>query len=99
MKSLSFVLNIVSAMFAFTAAILWWQASVRLVRSNYDGPMASEYTAFHGGRGPVAVATNGEHFDVIPTLNLQSRLNSWAAKAAAVAAMFQGINALLPSPD
>lgn len=96
MKYLVSALNIVSALAALTAAILWWRASVRLVRSDYDGPMAGEYVSFHGGRGPVAVAPNGVRFEVVATLALQAKLNSLAAKAAAVAALLQGINALLP---
>lgn len=68
MKYLSFALNIMSAVFAFAAAILWWLASVRVVRSDYDGPMESAYQGFMGGRDSVGMTPDGERFDLIATL-------------------------------
>jgi len=95
MKYLLFILNIASAILAFVAAALWWQASIRIVRSDYDGPMESSYIGFLGGRDSVGKTPDGTRFEVIATLLQQSRFNSWAAKAAALAAILQGINVLI----
>lgn len=95
MKTLFVSLNVLSALAAFVAAVLWWRSSVCFVRSDYDGPMDSAYLAFMGGRDSVGMTPSGERFDVIATLNLQSRHNAWAAGAAAIAAVLQAANTLL----
>jgi len=43
MKSIALMLNILLAVAALIVAYLWWRASVDLVRSDYDGQMASDY--------------------------------------------------------
>ncbi len=61
----------------------------------YDGPMESAYQGFMGGRDSVGMTPDGERFNLIATLNAQSRLNSWATRAAAVAAVLQSLNVLI----
>jgi len=87
-----------SALAAFVAALFWWWASVATVESDYDGafPQGVTYLTFHGGRGPIQRAKNGKIIDITATAAWQARLNSFAAQAAAAAAVLQGVAIVLP---
>jgi hypothetical protein len=67
------VLNFLSALAAFAAAILWFWASRAKVPSDYLGdiPEGLLYVAFHGGRGPIQITRTGKRIDVVATLGLQ----------------------------
>lgn len=92
------IVTYASALAAFAAALLWWWASVATVESDYDGtfPKDVTYLTFHGARGPVQRAKNGKIIDITATAALQGRLSSFAAQAAAVAAVLQGVTIMLP---
>lgn len=96
--------NYASAVAAFTAAVLWMAASIVQVKTDYSGPWPNKedgtpipYLTFHGGRGPIERKANGALIDVTATLGQQGRLNAFAATAAAVAALLQGVALTLPS--
>ena len=78
-------LNIGAAIAAFVAAILWWRASVVVVRptDTEDWTMSID----HKGIG---------EFDPILTSIKQSRMNRWAAMASCLAAVLQGVALLIP---
>ena len=98
MDTLAKIINIASAVAAFVAAILWWRASKATAPSDYTGdvPEGVPYLTFHGDRGPIEITKSGKRIDVTATLRLQGKLNSYAAAAAAVAALLQGLSLLLP---
>ena len=84
-NELKAVINIVAATAAFVAAILWWCASVVVVRpaDTEDWMMSVDHK------------TIGE-FDPLLTNIKQSRMNRWAAMAASLAASLQGAALLIP---
>lgn len=92
MENLAATLNILSAIAALTAAGLWWWASHAIVPSDYAEPVAdgARYVAFHG-RQPVGITPSGKRYEFLETLELQGRLNTYAAATAAAAALLQGL--------
>lgn len=86
-----FYLNVISAVFALTAAGLWGWASVLRVLSDYSGdiPADAKYLNFYGGQGPISRERDGKWVDVVATLRKQGRVNALAATSAAMAALFQ----------
>lgn len=99
-----FLLNVFSAIFAFLAAGFWWRASVARVLSDYaeEIPPGTKYLTFHGGKGPISRDHDGKWVDVVGTLERQGKLNAWAAKWAALAALCQAgaiIAGLLLAPS
>ena len=91
-------LNYLSAGAAFIAAVLWFWSSVAKVESDYkeDLPDDVRFINFMGSRGPIRIEKDGKRVDVIASLDLQSRLNSYAAFSAGIAAIFQSIVLYLP---
>lgn len=91
LKSLKAVANMVAAVAALIAAVLWYRASVVIVRpqesQDRDGWESAQLIVEHEKTGP---------FDPFLTNIEQSRLNKWAAAAASVAALLQGIVLLIP---
>jgi hypothetical protein len=86
-------LNYLSAGAAFIAAALWFWSSVAKVESKYKEnlPEGVKFLNFHGGQGPIKIEKDGKRIDVIASLDWQSRLNSYAAFAAGIAAILQSI--------
>jgi len=86
-----FCLNVISAVFALTAAGLWAWASVLRVLSDYSGDVSEDakYLNFRGGQGPISRDRDGKWVDVVATLRKQGRVNALAAASAALAALFQ----------
>lgn len=86
-------LNYLSAGAAFIAAVLWFWSSVVKVESDYkkDLPDDVKFLNFMGGRGPIRIEEDGKRIDLIASLDWQSRLNSYAAFFAGIAAIFQSI--------
>lgn len=86
-------LNYLSAGAAFVAAALWFWSSVAKVESGYKEnlPDGVQFLNFRGGQGPIKTEKDGKRIDVIASLDWQSRLNSYAAFAAGMAAIFQSI--------
>jgi hypothetical protein len=75
--------NLLSAVFAITAAILWLQsARVEVWADGQTGPQQDK----------MVILRNGRMFDVTGTAEAQSR---WSAYAAAVAAALQAASALM----
>lgn len=93
------LVNYASAGFAFCAAGLWFWASRAEAESDYTGAIqpGAKHINFHGGYGPILVKSSGKRVDLNATAALQGRLNSYAAAAAGVAAILQGIALALPS--
>lgn len=62
-------LNVLSAIFAFSAAFLWWRASRRRVISNYSGAASSDanHLSFHGSAGSILRDDDGKWVDVVAT--------------------------------
>jgi hypothetical protein len=90
LKKTTYLLNVVSAIAAFTAAGLWfWSTRVEV---EYVEP--SEV----GGwiRGGISIEqSSGKRIDPFATGVEQARWNRWAALAASVAAFCQGLSAVL----
>lgn len=86
--------NIAAAVAALVAAGLWWKASTVVVRpteeTDRDGWQSAQITVDHESTGP---------FDPFLTGIKQSQMNKWAAIAASLAALLQGIGLLLPGDD
>ena len=91
--SLLQALNYLSAVAAFIAAALWFWSSVAKVESDYKEELSDDvkFVNFMGSRGPIRIEKDGKRIDVIASLDLQSRLNSYAAFSAGIAAIFQSI--------
>lgn len=90
-KYIRAVLNVVAAIAALVAAVLWYRASVVVVRPSEsvdrDGWVSAQITVEHEGTGP---------FDPFLTGIEQSRMNKWAALAASIAALLQAIALFIP---
>ena len=76
------ILNLLSAIFAFTAAGLWLRASRAIVTSTEPGAKM--------GNGEFETAG----IKLVATSRLQGRLNAQAAISAALAAALQGLASL-----
>ena len=79
------VLNMTSAFAAFAAAGLWWRSTI--VKVPYDDK--PDGNGWHSA----AITSSGPdgEVDVLRTQDAANRLNNHAAKAAALAAGFQGM--------
>ena len=86
MICLKTLINFISAIAAFVAAGLWLKASTVTIKYRHDGM----------GGIVAADPDTGEGFDVINTGIAQSKWNKYAAIAACIAALFQGIGLLIP---
>ena len=79
--------NFLSAFFAFIAAYLWWRsASVRVSADDKTSADALSMI-YRDAKGQV---------DLVGTTKRASEWNAWAAKAAAMAALLQGVGLLIP---
>ncbi len=81
------ILNIVSAVFALAAAILWFQSTVVKVQPN----------EMPDGKEIIEGSIDANGADVVATARRQNYWNRWGALAAAIAALAQGISLLIPS--
>lgn len=85
------ILNGAAALSAFVAAALWWYASIVIVRptdsADRDGWASAQITVEHQSTGP---------FDPFLTGIKQANMNKWAAIAAGLSALMQGIGLILP---
>lgn len=85
------ILNGAAAAAAFLAAALWWYASIVLVRpgdsEERDGWQSAQITVEHTSTGP---------FDPFLTSIKQANMNKWAAMAAGLSALLQGLGLLIP---
>jgi hypothetical protein len=90
-KTIKAILNVLAALCAFAAAVLWYKASTAIVRPtetvDRDGWLSEQITVEHEQTGP---------FDPFLTGIEQSKWNKWGALAASVAAAIQGIVLMLP---
>lgn len=90
-KDIKAAMNIGAAIAAFVASVLWWRASIAIVRPqesiDRDGWESAQITVEHTTTGP---------FDPFLTGIEQSRMNKWAAMAASLAALLQGVSLLIP---
>jgi hypothetical protein len=77
--------NIASALAAFAAAALWWRASRVMVAPDRKPQPDGWYPA------SITVDVNGKEIDPFATAIRGSQLNAYAAVAAAVAALSQGL--------
>lgn len=91
-QQLRAILNLIAAGAALTAAVLWYLASIAVVRPSgdkaKDGWESSQIVVDHKSTG---------EFDPFATAIKQSGLNKWAALAASVAAALQGVALLVPA--
>ncbi|MBJ9594163.1 hypothetical protein [Burkholderia seminalis] len=90
-KMAAFLLNIASAVAAFTAALLWYLST--RVEVEHVEPSADE-NGLIGGSLSIQ-GSNGRLVDPFATGMKQARWNRWAAGAASVAAVCQGFATLL----
>jgi len=81
------LINFISAIAAFVAAGLWLKASTVTIKPSKD---------MKGGGLLVVNRETKESFDLINTGIEQSKWNKYAAIAACIAALFQGIGLLIP---
>lgn len=81
------LINFISAIAAFVAAGLWLKASTVTVKYSNDDTSGSFASVDKD---------TGEVDDVINTAIEQSKWNKYAAIAACIAALFQGIGLLIP---
>nr|WP_141661985.1 hypothetical protein [Burkholderia ambifaria] len=89
-KKVVYMLNVVSAIAAFTAAGLWFW-STRIEVEYVDPSSVNGWT-------PASITFNnstGKRIDPFATGIEQARWNRWAALAASVAALCQGLAAIL----
>lgn len=91
-RRLAFGLNVVSAIAALIAAALWfWSTRVQV---EYEEP--EPVNGWHGASLTVE-SSEGKRIDPWQTGVAQAKWNRWAAMAASVAALCQGVATLLVS--
>jgi len=91
MKCFKSTVNVVSAIAAFIAAILWYKASTVIVR-----PTNRDNGAEFSNAQITVIDDKLGHFDPFETGIAQSKWNKYAAMAASAAAFLQGVGLLIP---
>ncbi len=89
LSAIKTILNFSAAVAALVASLMWWRASTVLIR-----PRTRDDDGWSGGQVIVSHEKFGA-FDPFETGVAQSKWNAWAAMAASVAAVLQGVVLLI----